>query len=276
MIDIQIIIVTHNNEKHIQWLLDGLKTSKNNIKVRIIDSGSNDKEYLYNINYEGNIEIEYLENIGFVAGNNHVLNKGLESDWTLLLNPDARVDGEILDELLERVNSRKDIGIATIPLIRYDIINKKPLKIIDSLGISCSKIGKWKDIGSGEHTDKKNFLTVESPAAVCGAFMLINNNALKECRNKDNEIGFESTYYMYKEDIELSLRLTKYGYKNLLIKDLHAYHCRGWNKKRSQVPFWAKLQSAKNDVDVAIRYKKRALPFAIFKLIWVNLFERFS
>ncbi|MCY1354887.1 hypothetical protein D9M69_412840 [compost metagenome] len=79
---------------------------------------------------------------------------------------------------------------------------------------------------------------------------------------------------MYKEDIELSLRLKRNGYSLFIDYSDFAYHCRGWNTDRSKTPKWAKWLSARNDLYLASKYKIRALPFALSKLAWVALIER--
>ena len=272
-----VIIVTHNSQKHIQWCLDGLATSESDLSIKIVDSGSNDTSYLDNLSCKHKLEVIKKDNIGFVKGNNLVLQMGVQCKWTLLLNPDAAIDGSKLDKLLTLANEtdNDDIGIFSVPLIRYSIDQMKEMDVYDSLGIAATSYGRWYDIGSSEPLKKLDSNPSEV-LAVCGAFMLIRNDALKVCLDKSNSIGFESSYHMYKEDIELCLRFRKYNWKVMTINHLNAYHCRGWNKPRGKIPFWAKYHSAINDLDLAFRYKKMHMPYAISKYLWVNFVERFK
>lgn len=272
-----IIIVTYNSQKHIKWAIDGLNNSESSLVIKIIDSGSTDTKYLECLQSKHPLSIEKHENIGFVAGNNKAIEQEHGCDWVLLLNPDARIEGRALDDLLAIAvrEDNADVGIFSVPLIRYDIKENKPLELYDSLGINCSKLGKWQDVGSNQPIKSININDIEKmPEAICGAFMLIRNDALLQCKDKKGLIGFERSYYMYKEDIELSQRFKANGWKLRIAENLSAYHCRGWNSTRSDTPYWARYHSAVNDLDLAIRYKNRAFPYALLKYIWVRFFEK--
>lgn len=269
-----IIIVTYNSEKYIQWAISGLESSESAITIKIVDSGSKSKDYLNELVTKHKLILDFYDNIGFVAANNNALNNIDSFDWILFLNPDARIEGKDLDSLISSVSNdgSNDIGICSVPLIRFNIDNKTPLHTYDSLGIACSPIGRWYDVGNNQPVVKA-VASEDGIEAVCGAFMLIRRSALQSCPDKMGRIGFESSYYMYKEDIELSLRMKKKGWKVQVINDVTAYHCRGWSNNRHQVPYWARLHSARNDIDLAKRYRFRALPFAVIKYIWVRFFE---
>lgn len=274
---LKVVTVTHNNEDHIQWLLDGLEKSCLDITIELIDSGSNKTEYLDGLVSKHKVFIRKEENIGFVKGNNIALDDINEFEWVLFLNPDARVEGDELDEVINFFSKPTfcNLGVITLPLVKYDIKLKKNLMIYDSVGIKCDLFGRWVDIDSGvevrEYNNKNKYHEVE---AICGAFMLIKSRVLNDNRDKKGELGFESSYQMYKEDIELSKRISKSGLKNIVFNKYNAFHCRGWNPDRSKVPYWARKNSAINDIDVAFRYKKRALFFALAKYIWVMCIEK--
>jgi GT2 family glycosyltransferase len=102
--------------------------------------------------------------------------------------------------------------------------------------------------------------------------LLCKSTALKALPDSRGNIGFEESFYMYKEDIELSLRLgKKWGIK--VFTDLKAYHCRGWGEQGIQTHTGRK-HSAENDLYLAIHYKLRALPYAILKYLYVMLLEK--
>lgn len=269
-----VVIVTYNSEKHIQWSVDGLKNSQFDIETRIVDSGSKDPSYLNAIDSTNKITIIKKDNVGFVSGNNFALYELDNFDWVLFLNPDARIDADDLDKLISFANreENKKVGAFTVPLIRYDIDNKRSLNLFDSVGINCNSIGRWRDIKSNSEVSDigETFTEVD---ALCGAFMLIRTPVLQECVDSTGQPGFERKYYMYKEDIELSQRILKAGWKIGVYNEVTAFHCRGWSDTRKTVPYWARWHSAKNDVDVAVKYKWRALPLAVSKYFWVKYFE---
>lgn len=267
---ILVVIVTHNSEKFLKWNIEPLVESNEICDVRIVDSGSKDLSYLKEI--ECDVEkIIYEDNIGFAKANNRALYDIDRYSSVLFLNPDARIEVENLKLLHSRLPETLEMyGIVSVPLIKYDIDKNTSENVYDSLGIICDKFGRWKDIRCDVRSI--NNAPVFRIDAICGAFMLISSRVLKECRTPHGNIGFDETYYMYKEDIELSLRISK-KFKLKIFNDLSAYHCRGWNKKRKEVPYWSRLISARNDVKLAVSYRLFNLPFACAKYLFVRIFE---
>jgi GT2 family glycosyltransferase len=96
--------------------------------------------------------------------------------------------------------------------------------------------------------------------AICGAVFFTRKCALEEVMIKGNEV-FDSSFYMYKEDIDLSLRLKKKGWGLYFVPDLVCYHCRGWSRDRKDMPRRFRLCSAKNEM--TIQWKRRN-PIALF------------
>ncbi len=102
--------------------------------------------------------------------------------------------------------------------------------------------------------------------------MLCRLEALRETELAPSTV-MDPTFFMYKEDIELSLRLQKQGWKLLFNPKLVAYHCRGWQKQRSQVPRPLKILSAKNEVRLHYRLKSPYLLYSLLKYASVKIFN---
>ncbi|MCG8706889.1 glycosyltransferase [Brenneria sp. 4F2] len=265
-----VVIVTHNSQKYIDWCVGPLINNEL-CDIVIVDSGSSDIEYLKK--YESSVKVLYKKNIGFAKANNAALQDVERYKSVLFLNPDARVESKEYEKLIATCfsNENANFHFFSVPLISYDFDNKTERGFYDSLGIKCSFYGKWEDIRAPVSTDLDEISHYD---AICGAFFLVKTDALLRSPNSAGINGFEESYYMYKEDIELSLRLKKNKFKSKLIPEIKAYHCRGWNNDRKKVPYWAKLYSARNDLDVALRYKWRAIPFSLMKFLYVKVYER--
>lgn len=265
-----VVIVTHNSQKYINWVIEPFLQKDSIFHVRIVDSGSTEKEYLYDISGKEDIDVIFEENIGFAKANNKGLYDIVNYDYVLFLNPDARVEYDVLNTITQRADTREysDYAIFSVPLIRYDFDNKAPTAFYDSLGIYCDYMGRWKD-KRGKVGDN----SVSKYEAICGAFMFCRASTLLSLKDNNGNVGFEETFFMYKEDIELSLRMRK-KWKLHIFDDLIAYHCRGWGGKRSENAYWSRFISAKNDIKIALKYKKRALPFALIKYMYVIFLER--
>src|SRR5262249_41711624 len=135
---------------------------------------------------------------------------------------------------MEQPQSAK-IGALTGILLGYDIVQDKLTGKVDSTGIFRRWYGKWYDRGQGQTYDQKQYNQPEPVPAICGALMLCRHKSLKETSLGPN-IVLDPNYYMYKEDIDLSLRIRKKGWFLLFHPQFLAYHCRGWKTNRSQVP----------------------------------------
>ncbi|MHA0974710.1 glycosyltransferase family 2 protein [Enterobacter ludwigii] len=265
-----VVVVTYNSHKFIEWALAPLLDIEL-FQIRIVDSGSSDVGYLKRLEAYENVEVHYESNLGFAKGNNRALYDIDQFDYVLFLNPDARIELDQLNELLERAeySENKKNALFSVALEKFSIDENKAVNAYDSLGIYCDAIGRWKDL-QGPISIAKGNLKYE---AVCGAFMLCRSKALLQFPDSRGNIGFEESFFMYKEDIELSLRIgKKWGIK--IFNDLKAYHCRGWAGGRGSNPYWARKRSAENDVYVASHYKLRALPYAILKYLYVVLLEK--
>ena len=267
---ILVIVVTHNSYKFLDWCAQPIIDNKY-CDLSIVDSGSDDKDYLEK--YKGCANVYIEENIGFAKANNRALNNLDRYEYVLFLNPDARIESNEIDILIDEVDRKNNDGFSyfSVPLISYDFDSGVERGFYDSLGIKSTWYGKWYDVREPLHIDLKK---VNDSKVYCGAFFLVSTKALRSATNNKGSIGFEDYLYMYKEDIELSLRLKKKGYKGCLIKNVKANHCRGWDNVRSKVPFWAKYYSARNDIFNARKYNFFALPYSLLKFAYVMLWER--
>lgn len=277
MIDYCIITVTYNSSRFIEYFIDCIEKSagKSSFHLYISDNNSADINELIKI-CEQRINITLIKsenNFGFCKGNNIAVDQALQLNPKniLFINPDLFLTRNWLDKASQILDKNDHIGILSGPLLHFDFAQKTPTGLIDSLGINVTSYGKWFDIAQGEQC--KN-ITINDiyPEAVCGALILIKKDVIDQLLRNDGYI-FNELFFMYKEDLELSIRIKKLGYKLLVHHDLTAYHCRGWSKKRSEMPFLPKKLSAINDVRIALKYRLINLPFALLKIIYVYCFE---
>ena len=60
--------------------------------------------------------------------------------------------------------------------------------------------------------------------------MFCRQKSLKETLR--NGKVWDERFFMWKDDIDLSLYLMEKGWNLKVLSNFYAYHCRGWNKKR--------------------------------------------
>jgi len=101
--------------------------------------------------------------------------------------------------------------------------------------------------------------------------MFCRRSALEEVTIRETEI-FDSTFFMYKEDIDLSLRLRRRGWIVAYCAYLHCHHGRGWSGREAMASF-SKYLSARNELRLCLRNHAKGFAYSIIKFLYVCLFE---
>ena len=220
------------------------------------------------------------ENIGFAAANNAAIKLGekYKPDYFLLVNPDVFLPASWLENLLQVIGSLhvNNVGIFTVPLLGYDYEKDKPTGLIDSLGLNHTWFGRWFDISQGESATVLNKdLPPYEVLVACGALMLIHKDTIADLLEIDGYV-FNESYFMYKEDIELSIRVRRHGKRIMMVPSAPVFHCRGWAKDRADSPYWARKISALNELKMHMKYYWRFLPYSFLKYFYVRFIEAYK
>lgn len=252
-----IIIVTHNSEKYVRKAMESLEAQARKAdQVLIVDSGSADTEYLQEYARLPNVDIVLdSEDIGFCKANNLAMTKlSANADYVFFLNPDAMLAPAFLKEAIEYMERAENlkVGALTGKLLGYDIDADRPTGLYDSTGIQRKWYGRWFDRGQGDPIEDRLYAKEESMAAICGAVFFCRRSALDTILLRGKEV-FDNTFYMYKDDIDLSLRLRSAGWDVRYVPSLVAYHCRGWKRDRKCMPREFRLYSAWNELRIHAR-----------------------
>ena len=171
--------------------------------------------------------IESKENTGFGHASNEAAKKA-DSDFLIFLNPDTKLKTRDLGILVKFIKSIDDNDNM------LGVLGAKTLNEDGSLQYSCrafptiarqfyesfflAKIFKKSRVfGSYFMTwwDHKNSVAVDW---ITGSFMLIRKDLFFELK------GFDEEYFMYSEDTDLCLRLSKKGYINYYLPDFKIMH----------------------------------------------------
>lgn len=267
-----VIVVTHNSEATIdQTLASFAEQTFRPYEAFLIDSGSADLQYIKKYNRKMGLEICFMPNIGFSAANN--LGAGSldkEVEYVLFLNPDVVMPPTLFQDLVAWMNAHPDVGAVTPKLLGYDFKKVTPTGKLDSAGIASTWYGKWFDRGQREPAEL--YSKQEEVEAICGAFFFARRKALNSVLIHNYEI-FDESFFSYKEDIDLSLRLKNAGWKLVYLPQFIAYHGRGW-KTRALVPYPIRVMSAENELKLHIKSKNPIrIAYSFLKLMGVKLFN---
>ncbi len=267
---LSVIIVTHNSEPFIDRCIASLDDqSAPASRVIIVDSGSTAPSYLDHLATKKGYEIYKKQNIGFAAANNFGLSlTSAESDCICIMNPDTFLETETFESALAVLAADTQVGIVGGRLKGFDIDLGSPTGLLDSTGIFRSWYGRWYDRGQGQK-NAENFRIQEEVPAVCGAFMFCRTAALKEAM----PTPFDESFFMYKEDIDLCLRLRKKGWKLLYVPEVEMHHARGWANDRKGIAHETRCLASRNEIRLTLKHRSPYLIWALGKYLAVSLFR---
>lgn len=146
-----------------------------------------------------------------------------KEEYILLLNDDVILDKYFIGELIRVMMDDEKIGIACGKLLRMDG------RTIDSAGQFLAKGRKPIERGYGQ-PDLGQF---EKPGLVfgaCGAAVLYRKQMLEDIAITPGEY-FDNDYHMFYEDLDISWRANKFGWKTFYNPKAIAYHVRGATAK---------------------------------------------
>jgi len=192
-------------------------------EIIVIDNNSEDESCkLVAEKFPEVVLVSNTKNVGFSRANN----QGVEiakGDYVVILNPDTVVAEDTFLKLLAFTKKRKNIGVVGVKLIDGKGVflpeSKRgiptPTVSFNRLfGISSKQTGKY----YASHLDENESGVVE---ILVGAFMFMKRSIYYEVK------GFDETYFMYGEDIDLSYKILKKGYQNYYFADTQVIHYKG-------------------------------------------------
>lgn len=264
------IIVTHNSQDYLELCLQALRGQSFEVsEIIVVDSGSRDREYLQFCVEEYEVLVLHEDNIGYAKGNNTGWkHRSFHNGYTLFLNPDTFLTADFLALAVELLQKNRDTAIISGKLMGFDLASRLPSKKFDSTGVFRTRYGKWYDRGQNV-VDIGQYDVEEEVPALCGALMFCRNEALSSL----GDGVFDEDFFLYKEDIELSLRIRKRGWKLRYHPDLLAYHCRGWLQNRKEIPFQRRLIASSNEVLLYTKHPSLYIVWALAKYLLVRLFK---
>ncbi len=233
-VDLSIIILSYNTkeltERCLLSLIKSLPNNKNfNAEIIVVDNGSSDGS-AENIKYQilnfkntyqkSNISFKLIlnkENLGYPKGNNQAL-KMAKGRYILFLNSDVIVENVDFEKIISYLDVRPEIAVLTVKVIlqngNIDADSHRGFPTI--WNAFCYFIGLEElfryipfanRIFGGYHLIHLNFAKTHEIDSASGAFFLSKKDVLEKVG------GFDEEFFMYGEDIDLSFRIKKLGYK---------------------------------------------------------------
>ncbi len=216
---VSIVIVTHNDRSWLEICLDSIYAQTHPPKaIVIVDNSSTDgtADWIRNNHPQVNL-IECDEKVPYARA----VNRGMEtinSEYSLILNPDVRLEESALAELMA-VAKEKPLCAAVVPKLR---LLHSPA-FLNGLGNRVAPFVWGVDNGLG-HLDLGQFDHWKNVPSACFAATLIPRSAWESVGPLDE--GFP----MYYEDSEWSYRARLLGYEIRVAPKSVVYHAFGFRK----------------------------------------------
>ena len=219
---VAIVLLNWNQSDYTIKCLESLRNiDYTDFTVFLIDNGSKDEELHKLEKYlsSSNLKIDFTKstkNLGFTGGNNVLIQKILftnDYEFVLLLNNDTEVEKGFLGKLIQKINTDEKIG-SVGPLV----LNAIDKNIVDSAGTrTIVSLAQGTLIGHGKKISELEIKESEVKY-ITGCAVLIRTKVLQE-------IGLlNKTFFAYFEDIDLGVRITKKGFKNVFYPESVIYH----------------------------------------------------
>jgi len=219
---LSIIIVTYNSAADIVPCLESIAFA-GDYEIIVIDNASRDQTRALLARFPQIKLISNEQNLGYARANNQgiALARG---EYALLLNPDTVIQSGAIDLLVKYLDTHPEIAAVAPRLLYPD--NTPQLSIrsfptftsviweittLPRIFPHCRTLGRWRR----RYFDYETPAIVEQPMASC---LLIRRAVLNELG------GFDENFPIYYNDVDLSYRMHKKGYKTAYLPSSRVYH----------------------------------------------------
>jgi N-acetylglucosaminyl-diphospho-decaprenol L-rhamnosyltransferase len=210
--DLSVIVVTRNRSELALRTIRSARAAVDDISVEwhVVDSGSTEPIAERIERQWPEIHVQRRRNAGFAAANNDALRRA-EGRYVLLLNPDVEVVAGTFDRLVEALDARPEIGMASV-------IQRAPDGTVD---YSMRRDpGPWRSLsdalvpgrlselcGWGERdTRKRRYQSERSADWLCGAFLIARAEVVREVGPLDER------FFLYSEETDWCYRCRRAGW----------------------------------------------------------------
>lgn len=207
-------------------------------EIIVIDNNSADEsiEYLSPA-FPGVKFIANKENTGFAKACNQGL-KLAAGKYVLFLNPDTLVPEDCFVKCIDFFESHADAGALGVKMLdgrgRFLRESKRafpsPITSLYKL-FGLSKLFPRSKIFSKYHLGNLDENKVNEVDVLAGAFMMVKREVLEKVGS------FDEIFFMYGEDVDLSYRIQKAGYRNYYFADSAIIHFKGESTRKGSMNY---------------------------------------
>lgn len=234
-------------------------------EIFVVDNASTDgsKEYLES-KFPRVIFKWNGSNVGFAKANNSVLAES-KGDYILFLNPDTIIPEDCFEKCLAFFKTHKDCGALGVHMLDgTGKFLKESKRSFPSVATSFFKMTGFSNLFPSSKLFAKYYAghvkenENKEVDVLAGAFMMLSREVLEKVN------GFDEDYFMYGEDIDLSYRIQKAGYKNYYFSGTSILHFKGESTQKRSRSYIRNFYGAM-DLFVSKHYEKQKLKLNLVK-----------
>ena len=232
---LSIVIVNYNVKYFLEQCLCSIEQAAGDIdhEVIVVDNASTDGSTEYITERFPKVKwIASKENNGFSKGNNIAFAQA-KGEYILMLNPDTIVTREALEGCISFMDKHTEAGACGVYMLRTDgTFAPESRRALPTPFVAFCKMSGLSKLFPKSRTFGRYYMQYldknkENPIDIMsGAYMFLRHSTIKETGTLDE------TFFMYGEDIDLSYRILKQGYKNYFLP-LRILHYKGESTNKS-------------------------------------------
>lgn len=227
---ISVILVSYNTAELSIEALDSLFVSKGDfdLEVFVIDNASSDNSVeLISQKYPNITLIENEKNVGFGRANNQAL-PFIKGDYVLLLNTDAFVKDDTLNQSMTYMNNHAKCGILGAKLIGRNGENQPSCRFFPTpISLFINRLGLSKAFPNVKQVDDESVdIKLTQPCDwVPGCYYMIRKEVV-------HQVGlFDPLYFLYSEEVDHCFAVKKAGWDVMYFADIEVVHIGGESAK---------------------------------------------
>jgi GT2 family glycosyltransferase len=224
---LSVIIVNYNTKNYLRQALQSIEASRDKIdkETIVVDNASTDgSPAMIDSHFNWVKLIKTPQNLGYAAANNLGLTRA-KGEYILFLNSDTQILSDTLTTMVKFMDQHSNVGVSSC---RVELINGQidpashrgfptpwaALTYFTGLETAFPKLRLFGQYHQGWQ-DLSTVHEIDSPA---GAFFLTRKKIL------DQVGGFDDRFFMYAEDLDLSLRIKQAGWKIMYVPTTKIVH----------------------------------------------------
>ena len=237
---LSIIIVNYNVAYFLEHCLYSVRDACKNIESEVFVVDNNSVDNSLSMLREKFPEVKLIankDNKGFSKANNQAIRVS-KGEYVLLLNPDTVVEEDTFEKCIEFMDSHPDAGGLGVKMIDGNgkLLPESKRGFPTPWVSFCKMSGLIKLFPTskrfaGYYMGHLSYDDTNPVDVLAGAFMLMRKETLDKVGLLDED------YFMYGEDIDLSYRITKGGYKNYYFPEARIIHYKGESTKKGSLNY---------------------------------------